>query len=61
MLNFIKHNMSVYRPIIIGLLMAIYCTMLYLPLILKGGIIVDDWGDLGQNLGCTEFLACYLN
>ena len=28
---------------------------------MQGGIIVDDWGDLGQNLDCTEFLNCYLN
>ena len=61
MLNFIKRNMSVYRPIIIGGILALYCAILYLPLILKGGIIVDDWGELGQNLDCTELLDCYLN
>jgi hypothetical protein len=46
---------------VIVVLLALYSALLYLPLILQGGIIVDDWGDLGQNLDCTEFLDCYLN
>lgn len=31
----------------------------YLPLLLKGGIIVDDWGDISQNLSCSGFFECY--
>jgi hypothetical protein len=50
-----------WLPIIVGGLLLLYCSLLYGPLILHGGIIVDDWGDLGQNLDCTEFLDCYLN
>lgn len=44
---------------VIGILLALYCTFLYGPLILQGGIIVDDWGDLGQNLDCGTFIDCY--
>lgn len=61
MFTFTKRNVSTYRPIIIGLLLAIFCTILYLPLILHGGLIVDDWGQLGQNLECVNLLDCYLN
>jgi hypothetical protein len=59
MLNLIKRPTIVYRPLAIGGLLLVYCTLLYLPLILQGGIIVDDWGDLGQNLDCGTFIDCY--
>jgi len=31
----------------------------YTPLLLKGGIIADDWGDIAQNLICSGFFECY--
>jgi hypothetical protein len=32
---------------------------LYLPLILGGGIIADDWGDILQSINCNSFWQCY--
>lgn len=46
-------------PILMGGLLLLYCALMYAPLIWQGGIIVDDWGDLGQNLDCGTFLDCY--
>jgi len=31
----------------------------YVPLIMYGGIIVDDWGDIAHNLDCNGFFHCY--
>jgi hypothetical protein len=42
-----------------GLFLALFLMASYLPLLLKGGIIVDDWGDISQNLGCVGFIDCY--
>ena len=50
-----------YRKSLLFLILLIYLSVVYLPLILKGGIIVDDWGNLGQNWYCTHFLNCYLD
>jgi hypothetical protein len=50
-----------FSPMVIGGLLLLYCALMYGPLIWQGGIIVDDWGDLGQNLGCGTFLDCYLS
>lgn len=44
---------------VIVILLVLYCALLYSPLIVQGGIIVDDWGDLGQNLDCGSFIDCY--
>jgi len=41
------------------LLLAIYVGLLYIPLILKGGIIVDDWGDIHPTMSCRSFYECY--
>lgn len=46
-------------PIPVGGLLLLYCALMYAPLIWQGGIIVDDWGDLGQNLDCGTFMDCY--
>lgn len=59
MLNLIQRPKVVYRPLVIGGLLLLYCAMMYGPLIWQGGIIVDDWGDLGQNLDCGTFIDCY--
>lgn len=32
---------------------------IYLPLILNGGIITDDWGDIRQTWDCYGFFNCY--
>ena len=50
-----------YRKSLLFVALLIYLSVVYLPLILKGGIIVDDWGNLGQNWYCTHFLNCYLD
>lgn len=39
--------------------LAIFLMATYLPLVLNGGIIVDDWGDISQNFGCNGFFDCY--
>lgn len=46
-------------PYIAWALLALFITGAYAPLILKGGIIADDWGDIAQNLICNGFLECY--
>jgi hypothetical protein len=42
-----------------GLLLFTFTTMIYLPLIIHGGIIVDDWGDIYPTLSCQNFYECY--
>ena len=42
-----------------GLLLSLFLLAAYLPLIIKGGIILDDWGDIAQTLNCTGFYECY--
>lgn len=32
---------------------------LYIPLILGGGIITDDWGDILESINCNSFWQCY--
>lgn len=32
---------------------------IYLPLILGGGIITDDWGDILESINCNSFWQCY--
>lgn len=54
---FVNHNRrSLLLPSILLVAFVVAC---YLPLLLNGGIIVDDWGDISQNLGCTGFVDCY--
>jgi len=33
--------------------------LIYTPLLLWGGIIADDWGDIRQTWDCIGFLSCY--
>jgi hypothetical protein len=40
-------------------ILVLFLLATYLPLLLKGGIIVDDWGDISQNLSCAGFFECY--
>ena len=39
--------------------LVIFYIAAYLPLIINGGIIVDDWGDIAHNLDCDGFIHCY--
>lgn len=41
------------------LLLFLFLLGAYAPLVLKGGIIADDWGDIAQNLICNGFYDCY--
>lgn len=41
------------------LLLIAFFIAIYAPLIMHGGIIVDDWGDIAHNLDCTGFAHCY--
>ncbi len=34
-------------------------SIIYLPLLLDGGIITDDWGDILQSINCNSFWQCY--
>lgn len=36
-----------------------YCLILYIPLVVRGGIIVDDWGNIASTLSCNGFIDCY--
>lgn len=50
------------QPLGLRLLLAFVALFLlaaYLPLVLKAGISVDDWGDISHNLDCNGFFACY--
>jgi len=48
--------------VLVSLFLAIVFILLtYMPLILYGGIIVDDWGDIAHNLTCVNFSDCYLS
>lgn len=49
-----------FQRLIFPLIALLYLGILYIPLIMHGGIIVDDWGNIGQNLYCSNFLDCYL-
>jgi len=38
---------------------ALIAAALYIPLILGGGIITDDWGDILESIHCNSFWQCY--
>lgn len=42
-----------------ALLLGLFLAAAYIPLLLKGGIILDDWGDIAQTLHCKGFFECY--
>ena len=44
---------------LVGIICLAYCLILYLPLLLRGGIIVDDWGNIASTLSCSGFFDCY--
>lgn len=50
---------SARLSLLIGVGLLTFSLLLYLPLILKGGIIVDDWGNLASVLTCSGFFDCY--
>ena len=41
------------------LITALIVTLIYFPLIINGGIITDDWGDILQSINCNSFWQCY--
>lgn len=59
----ISAKFSLYKnPISWGfILLFIFIVATYLPLIIKGGIIADDWGDIAQTYHCNGFINCYLS
>lgn len=40
-------------------LVALAVIAIYLPLVLHGGIITDDWGDIFESINCNTFWQCY--
>jgi len=47
------------KSVISNLFIVLFVILVYLPLMLKGGIITDDWGDILESLGCSSFWQCY--
>lgn len=41
------------------LLPSLIIGLIYVPLLLEGGIITDDWGDILQTWNCQGFMHCY--
>lgn len=39
------------------ILLIVFC--IYLPFLLNGGIITDDWGDILESINCYSFWQCY--
>lgn len=53
-------TLSKKTPLNFGwLLLFLFLLGAYAPLVLNGGIIADDWGDIAQNLICNGFYDCY--
>lgn len=50
------HNQKI-KTLLVLLIAFIAAT--YIPLLINGGIIVDDWGDISHNLNCLNFIDCY--
>jgi hypothetical protein len=49
-----------HQKLVFTFIALLYLGILYIPLIMHGGIIVDDWGNIGQDLYCANLLDCYL-
>lgn len=59
-MNFERNHFKGLNDYLPALLWAIAVVILYLPLLLKGGIIIDDWGGLASNFQCESiFNSCF--
>lgn len=55
-----KSNSTVKAPLNWSFIFLIaFFLAAYVPLLMNGGIIVDDWGDIAHNLDCNGFIQCY--
>lgn len=43
----------------LDLITCLLIAILYIPFLLYGGIITDDWGDIRQTWDCIGFFSCY--
>jgi hypothetical protein len=51
-------NLGKYIPIALWI---IFVLLMYIPLFMDGGIILDDWGDIGANYECNSiFDYCFI-
>jgi hypothetical protein len=47
------------KPLYLWALISLITAIIYVPLLINGGIITDDWGDIRQTWDCPGFFACY--
>jgi hypothetical protein len=45
------------KPVHLWIVTGMVIAVIYIPLLLEGGIITDDWGDIRQTWDCSGFFS----